>query len=84
MKIIAQSTIKNRDAFTQPFRVVIRHNGREFVTHCENVTENIGPGGFVSKPIPDYYWGHYISDAKEAMADFVARCDKYKLQPIFG
>ena len=79
-----KSSIIPKSPATQPHRVVLHQTANgEWVTHMENLTENIGPGGYCSKPVPDYYWGHYFgkteADYAEALQDYRQRCEKYNL-----
>lgn len=85
-QIPLNSPVRVRDTATQPFRVVLHqsHNG-EWVTHIENVFETFdtrksGVEEYQSKPIPDFYWGHYFgNDYNAALADYQKRCLKYNL-----
>lgn len=71
------SVVNPGDECTQPHRVVLHRNlnDTQWVTHMENV-EKDGKGGYQSKTHPDYYWGHYFTDLKEAMDDFNERTKK--------
>lgn len=71
------SAVSPRDSATQPFRVVLHKTGAgKWVTHLENVLNDAGD----SKPLCDYYWGHYFeADYGAALTDYYQRCAKYKL-----
>jgi hypothetical protein len=75
------SSVKPRDSMTQPFRIVLHKNERnEWVTHCENVIENTGPGGYKAKSPRDLFWGHYFgADYEGAKKDFTERRNKYNI-----
>ena len=73
------STHRPADSSTQAFRVILHNGGSrpgELVTHVENLNPDGTP-----KARPDYYWGHYFTDAAEALNDFMARCRKYGVKP---
>ena len=49
-RIPLQSTVSPRDTWTQPFRIVLHNTGRDWVTHCENLTETPAvPLGYASE-----------------------------------
>lgn len=77
MKIINHPTILKAKPIKvaeglRPHRIVLRQNGDEFVTHCENL-KPIQNGDTLEWHHEDFYWGHYYRSRDEAEADFEGR-----------
>jgi len=56
-------------------KVVLRYFMNQFVTHIENVK----CGGFSY----GNYFAHSENSFKEAIKNFLERCEKYKVSPIY-
>lgn len=73
-KVYASSSIQPKAEGTRAFRIVLHEslNQNEYVVHMETLPD----GGFHN--------GDYYRAAKEAVAGYIARCEKYNLNPWFS
>jgi len=69
-----KSEIQKKSPMTHVFRVILHFFHGEWVTHCENLTDD-------EHPKQDWYWGHYFGhDYNKAFVDYKERCLHYGLK----